>query len=985
MTQPYKKKLIEVAIPLDAINAASAREKSIRHGHPSTLHLWWARRPLAACRAVLFAQLVDDPSGYVDRLLEDPDIRKQAEAELRVRHKTWQERTASAQGNVAETPEPTLEDCAADIERKRLFAIIEDLVKWENSTNEEVLERARTEIRRSCARGEGLDPDGDLSDVELPPVYDPFSGGGSIPLEAQRLGLPAYGSDLNPVAVMIGKAMIEFPPRFKDMPPIHPGAKERSFYRNAEGLAEDVRFYGRLFKARAWEKIGHLYPKVDLPKEQGGGSAIVIAWIWARTVPSPDPAFSGVAVPIASSFLLSAKPGKQAWLEPVVDKVKKRVDFVVKTGSDLEKVEEAKNGTKVGRASFRCLLSEAAIDAAYVRRCAKKGKMGSQLIGIVAEGPRGRIYCAPDEEQIAIANKAKSNWKPEGQVPSPSHDVDRLPMYGMPVWGDAFSERQLVALTTLSDLVHEIRHLAEHDAIVAGMSDDAIPLRSGGCHSKAYAEAISVYLAFLVGQVANHSSTVCGWNSPNQQMRSTFSRQAIPMTWDYAEVNVFSSSSGSFHSLFDRMVKGFETLAHGSRDGAIIQSDAQKLDYGRECVISTDPPYYDNISYSDVSDFFYSWMKPSIRDVYPELFGLMATPKSEELIASPDRNGGRDAAEVFFLSGMSLAMENMANHAISSAPATIYYAFKQSDIETEGVSSSGWATFISAVLSSGFSVVGTWPVRTEKPGRMVAVGTNALANSVVLVCRKKEATADTITRAEFIRALKRELPPAIAELQAANIAPADMPQSAIGPGMGVFSRFKAVLEADDSPMTVKTALQLINAELDEYLGGIQGEFDADTRFAITWFEQNGMGKGEYGVADNLARARGISVESVKHAGIVERAAGKVRLLRRDEIDPVWEPSEDTHLTVWECLQHLVLLHAHHGISYETALLLKKIGDKAEAVKDLAYCLYDISANKRQDAKEATAYNALIADWTDLSREAATIYDTRGDGQTRLDI
>lgn len=986
MSQPYKKKLIEVAIPLEAINAASAREKSIRHGHPSTLHLWWARRPLAACRAVLFAQLVDDPSGYADTLLEDPEIRKQAEGDLTVRLKVWRDRKADAQGNIPETPEPTLKDCAADIERKRLFGIIEELVIWENSTNEEVLERARAEIRRSCARGlDGTIPDGDLKDIELPPVYDPFSGGGSIPLEAQRLGLPAFGSDLNPVAVMIGKAMIEIPPKFKDQPPIHPGAKERNHYRNAEGLAEDVRFYGGWMREKAWERIGHLYPQVDLPKEYGGGKATVIAWIWARTVPSPDPAFSDAQVPIASSFLLSSKAGKEAWLVPVIDKKEKYVDFVVKTGGIPLDIERAKKGTKVGRASFRCLLSDAAIDAAYIRRTAQHGRMGVQLIGIVAEGSGGRVYLAPNDHHCEIAFSENPDWKPEELVPNPSHDVDRLPMYGMPTWGDAFSIRQLSALTTLSGIVHEVRELIEVDALKGGAIKRDFSLRDGGVGAKAYAEAVGIYLAFLVGQIANHSSTVCGWNSPNQQMRSTFSRQAIPMTWDYAEVNIFSSSSGSFKNLFDRLIKGFETLGSATTESRITQSDAQKLNYDAQYVISTDPPYYDNISYSDVSDFFYVWMKPSLKETFPDLFGFVSTPKSDELIASPDRHGGRDAAESYFLKGMSEAIRNMASHCHRDFPTTIYYAFKQSEIEQEGVSSSGWATFIEAILHSGFSVQGTWPVRTEKPGRMVSVGTNALANSVVLVCRKKKDNAETITRAEFIRTLKRELPPSIGELQAANIAPADMPQSAIGPGMGVFSRYKAVLEADDSPMTVKTALQLINAELDEYLGGIQGEFDADTRFAITWFEQNGMMAGDYGTADNLARARGISVDSVKHAGIVESAAGKVRLLKREEMDPDWEPAEDTHLTVWECLHSLVRLHARNGISHDTALLLKKIGDKAEAVKDLAYCLYDISANKRQDAKEATAYNALIADWTELTRQAATIYDTRGDGQTRLDI
>jgi putative DNA methylase len=972
MTSTYKKKLIEVAIPLEAINAASAREKSIRHGHPSTLHLWWARRPLAACRAVLFAQLVDDPSGYAAKLLDDPKIRKQAEVDLPFRLAVWESRKEDAKGILSNTPRPSLEDCAVEIERKRLFQIIEDLVKWENSTNQEVLERARVEIRRSC---------GD----ELPPVYDPFSGGGSIPLEAQRLGLPAYGSDLNPVAVMIGKAMIEIPPKFKDQPPIHPGGKERNHYRNAEGLAEDVKYFGEWMRERAFERIGHLYPQVDLPTEYGNGKATVIAWIWARTVPSPDPAFSGVQVPLVSSFLLSSKRGKEAWIEPIIDKVEKTIGFEIRVSGTTAEIENAEQGTKVGRAHFRCLLSDAAIDATYVRQAAQRGALGARLIALVVKGARGRVYLPPTDDHETLANQATPHWKPEGRVPTPSHDVDRLPMYGMPTWGDAFSKRQLLVLTSLSELVHEARIKVEGDAELAGASCDGAPLCENGNGARAYAEAVSVYLAFLVGQMANHCSTVCGWNSPNQQMRSTFSRQAIPMTWDYAEVNPFSSSSGSYNNLFERLIKGFEVL--GSVDGvaSVTQSDAQNLAYPAHVVISTDPPYYDNISYSDVSDFFFAWMKPTLKSVFPDLFGMLATPKAEELVASLDRHGGRDAAEKFFLEGMTAAMTSMTQSCNTLYPATIYYAFKQREIEQEGVSSSGWATFIQAVLDAGFAVVGTWPVRTEKPGRMVAVGTNALANSVVLVCRKKEAAAEVITRAEFIRALKRELPSAIAELQAANIAPADMPQSAIGPGMGVFSRYKAVLESDDSPMSVKTALQLINRELDEYLGGIQGEFDADTRFAITWFEQFGTGKGEFGTANSIAQARGISVDSVKHAGIVESSAGKVRILKRDELLEDWEPETDAHLTIWECCQHLVRTLENDG-EYAAAVLLKKMGsEKAEAVKDLAYCLFDISSNKRKDAKEATSFNALIAVWTDLTRLAATVHDVRGDGQMRMEL
>ena len=927
----YKKKLIEVAIPLEAINAASAREKSIRHGHPSTLHLWWARRPLAACRAVLFAQLVDDPSSHPDKF-------------------------------------PTEE--AVETERKRLFKIIEDLVKWENSTNEEVLERARAEIRKSCGN-------------ELPPVYDPFSGGGSIPLEAQRLGLPAYGSDLNPVAVMIGKAMIEIPPKFKDMEPVHPGPKERTHYRNAEGLAEDVKYYGEWMREMAWERIGHLYPQVDLAKEYGGGKATVIAWIWARTVPSPDPAFADVQVPIASSFLLSSKAGKEVWVEPVVDRPTKAITYRVRHGGTKSEIAKAKQGTKAGRgAHFHCLISDTAITPKYVTSVGKGGKMGQTLIAIVAEGAGGRAYVEPDLEQEAVAFSAKPSWKPDQRQPNNPRWFSP-PGYGMEAFGDLFTDRQLVALNTFSELVHEARKQIEVDAAQADFPIDCRPLRLGGKASKAYAEAVSVYLAFAIDRLADAGSSIATWSSSGF-IRFTFARQAIPMTWDFAECNVMSDSTGNFRGAVDWVWKAL--LGFGpNAPGFEIQHDAQNVCLPSGAVVSTDPPYYDNIGYADLSDYFYVWLRQNIKDIFPELSGTIAVPKAEELVATPYRHGGKAKAEHHFLSGMTAAISRLASQSSAAFPATIYYAFKQSEIEQDGLSSTGWATFLQAVILAGYAIVGTWPVRTERAARTIATGTNALANSVVLVCRKKYATADTITRAEFIRALKRELPPAIAELQAANITPADMPQSAIGPGIGVFSRYTAVLESDDSPMTVKTALQLINRELDEYLGGIQGELDADTRFAITWFEQHGMAKGDYGIADNLARARGISVDSVKHAGIIESSGGKVRLLARDELDSNWEPESDTHLTIWECLQHLVRIHQTDGVAYPTALMLKKLGSRAEATKDLAYCLYDISANKRQDAKEATAYNALIADWADLSREAAQVVEDTGSGQLDMNL
>lgn len=941
-TSNIKKKLIEVAIPLEAINTASAREKSIRHGHPSTLHLWWARRPLAACRAVLFAQLVDDPSSHPDQF-------------------------------------PTQE--AVETERKRLFEIIEELVIWENSTNVAVLERARAEIRKSCGG-------------ELPPIYDPFSGGGSIPLEAQRLGLPAYGSDLNPVAVMIGKAMIEFPPRFKDQAPIHPEPKERNHYRNAEGLAEDIKHYGEWMRRRAREKIGHLYPEVDLPKEYGGGKAVVVAWIWARTVASPDPAFGGMHVPLANSFVISSKKGNETIVVPVVDKNRSTYEFRVQsTGLSKFEIEKAQNGTKAGKAKdFVCLLSGSPIQREYIRAEGKQGRLGVRLMAVVAEGTKSRLYLSPvpQMEEVArsanaysIVSEARATFL-SGATPTRAMITGGVcSAYGLDQWGKLFTDRQLLALITFSDLIQEVRQKVAQDALRNGMLDDQVPLREGGMGAKAYAEAVSVYLSFAIDRLTDAGSTIATWASGGF-IRFTFARQAIPMTWDFAECNFFSDSTGNFLGAIEWISKAIIEF-QPRNTGIIRQHDAQQVTFPKGAVISTDPPYYDNIGYADLSDFFYPWLRRNIKDIFPELMGTIAVPKAEELVATTYRHGSREAAEAFFLDGMTQAISGMARQTSSAIPATIYYAFKQSEVEQEGLASTGWATFLQAIISAGYSIVGTWPVRTERSARTIASGTNALANSVVLVCRKKEATAQVITRAEFVRALKREVPPAIAELQAANIAPADMPQSAIGPGMGVFSRYKAVLESDDSPMSVKTALQLINRELDEYLGGIQGEFDADTRFAITWFEQNGLKAGEYGTANSIATARGISVESVKHAGIVESAAGKVRILTRDELDGDWGPESDGHLTVWECLQHLVRRHEKDGISHSTAVLLKQIEAKAEAVKDLAYCLYDISANKRNDAKEATAYNALIADWTELTRQAAAIHDTSGDRQIRLDI
>jgi putative DNA methylase len=937
-----RKKLIEVALPLEAINAASAREKSIRHGHPSTLHLWWARRPLASARAVIFAQMVDDPSSC-------PDLFPTEKAQQK--------------------------------ERKRLFKIIEDLVQWENTTNEKVLNAAREEIwqswRRACADNADHPQASELFDRnKLPAFHDPFAGGGALPLEAQRLGLESYASDLNPVAVLINKAMIEIPPKFAGMPPVNPEARnDKSMFarkwKGAEGLAEDVRYYGKWMRDEAEKRLGHLYPKVEITAEMAeerpdlkqyvGQKLTVIAWIWARTVKSPNPAFANVDVPLASTFLLSTKPGKEAYVEPVIENGGYR--FTVRLGKPTDQAA-AKSGTKLARANFTCLLSHSPVSGDYIKAEGKAGRMGARLMAIVAEGHKGRVYLSSNPEHEQIVEDAKPTWRPEGEIATRMTGGNCTP-YGLTSWGDLFTHRQLVALTTISDLVSEARVKIQRDVIAAGLKHDSVSLRNGGAEGLGYAEAIAVYLAFLVDQVANHSSTICGWNHPNTQMRSVFSRQALPMTWDYAEANVFSESSGSFLNLFERQLKGFEALG-GYVGGHSLQLDASVQTVSEDKVVSTDPPYYDNIGYADLSDFFYVWLRRAMRVVFPELLSTMAVPKEAELVATPYRHGSKDKAEKFFLGGMTLAMRNLANTAHPSFPLTIYYAFKQSERDgNEGNINTGWDTFLEAIILAGFALSGTWPIRTEKEGRAIGNGTNALASSIVLVCNKRSASATTTTRREFLSALKQELPQALINLQAGNIAPVDLAQAAIGPGMAVFTRYSKVIDAEGNPISVREALALINQTLDEALAEQEGDFDADSRWALAWFEQHGFAEGEFGIADVLARAKNTSVSGLVEAGILASSRGKVRLFKPDELPVDWDPATDTRLTSWEVVHHLIRVLETAGEA-GAAKLMATLGAKAEAARDLCYRLYSLCERKKR-ANEALAYNGLVQSWPEIVR------------------
>lgn len=985
-----KKKLIEVALPLAAINKACVREKSIRHGHPSTLHLWWARRPLAAARAVIFAQMVDDPSAYVDVLRADSKLRRKAETALKARLKVWEEAHAlaeKAKGSGLAVPEPgpapTLDDTLADLERQRLFRIIEDLVLWENTTNETVLQAARDEIwqswRRACAENADHPRAKELFDrKKLPAFHDPFAGGGALPLEAQRLGLESYASDLNPVAVLINKAMIEIPPKFAGKPPVNPASREDKNlfareWKGAQGLAEDVRYYGQWMRDEAEKRIGHLYPKVEVTaemvkarpdlKQYTGKKLTVIAWLWARTVKSPNPAFAQVDVPLASTFMLSKKAGKEAYVEPVIENGGYR--FAVRAGKPKD-AEAAKNGTKLSRgANFQCLMSGTPIASEHIYSEANAGRMGARLMAIVAEGDRGRVYLAPTPEMEAVALTAQPTWKPEVAMPENPRWFSP-PLYGLKTYGDLFTPRQLVALTTFSDLVQEARERVQRDALQAGLPDDPKPLRDSGTGATAYADAVGVYLAFAVDKGANYWSSLCAWHQTRYGVVSTFGRQALPMVWDFAEANPISGSSGNILLGVEQASKMLEALGVGAR-GSSSQADAAVQSTSAGKLVSTDPPYYDNIGYADLSDFFYVWLRRSLRPVFPDLFATLAVPKAEELVATPYRHGSKEKAETFFLDGMTQAMHRLAEQAHPAFPVTIYYAFKQAESDGgDGTTNTGWDTFLAAVIEAGFSISGTWPMRTEYTGNLKK-GIGALASSIVLVCRQRAASAPTATRREFVTALKAELPVALAHLQRGNIAPVDLAQAAIGPGMAVYTRYSTVLDAEGKALTVREALTLINQTLDEALAEQEGDFDADSRWALTWFEQSGFDEGEYGVAEQLSKSKNTSVAGMVAAGILESKHGKVRLLRPEELPADWDPATDPRLTAWEIVHHLIRVLASGGEG-RAAEMAAKLGAKAEVARELAYRLYTLCERKKR-AAEALTYNGLVQSWPEIARLA----------------
>lgn len=853
-----------MGLPLDAISAASKREKSIRHGHPSTLHLWWSRKPLATARAILFAQLVDDPSSHPEQF-------------------------------------PTLEE--QDAERNRLHTLLARLVEWENSNDTTLLAEANSEIRKS-------------NGGKLPAVVDPFAGGGSIPLEAQRLGLEAHASDLNPVSVIINKAMIEIPPKFAGRKPVFPGAaEERLSWSNSEGLAEDVRRYGEWMRDEAYNRLSHLYPTI---KDENGEEHTVIAWLWARTVQNPNPA-NPIHVPLVSSWWLSKRKGHEAWVKPIYEDGNIRYEVVHSSEIDPEFAE----GT-VNRKGGRSIVDGTPIDFKYIRSEGRAGRMSSQLIAIVAEGDRGRVYIEPRRESSFSGEIPTVKNAPISELPSNPRDF-KTPNYGLSKWSDLFTPRQLTALTTFSDLITEVREKVLADTrngnCVGGGGEN---LDAGGDGAEAYADAIAVYLALIVSRTTDRSSTLASWDSSNPKIRNTFGRQALPMVWDFAEANIFSSSSGSFQSQIEYVTKAIQALPCRPHCSA-TQQDAAQRDYSN-LVISTDPPYYDNIGYSDLSDYFYVWLRRSLRNVLPSVTDTILSPKNEELVANPYRHGGKEGAEEFFVEGFNSVFHKMRqDNPATDIPITVYYAYKQSDKGKDGISSTGWHTILGGLIDGGWQITATWPIRTEISNRLTANETNALASSICLACRPRPENAPGTMRRSFLAELRRELPSALRAMMQGGVPPVDLAQAAIGPGIGVFSKYSSVRDTDGSTMSVRDALIAINEILDEVLGEQEASFDPDTRFAMKWYRTYSWKPENSGIADQLARSTDTSIDTLVRGGIFEAKAGKSRLLSPTELAEDWDPRNDDQVSIWEATVRLAGSFAIHGIDTAADLTAKLDG------------------------------------------------------------
>jgi putative DNA methylase len=945
----YRKKLIEVAIPLDAINLESARDKKLSSGHPTTLHYWWAPRPLAACRAVVFASLVDDPSSHPELF-------------------------------------PSEEDQAR--ERTRLFRLMEQLILWENRNNAAVQEAARREIAASTGE-------------DAPILYDPFCGRGLIPHEGQRLGLDVIATDLNPIPVTIAKTLLEIVPTFLHTQPVNPEARKGRMVGTsgvAEGFANDIDFYAGRVLERIRPTIEPFYPTYHVGKELvaqrkdlapvEGMDLTVMGWLWARSVKCSNPA-CGCTIPLVGSFWLSQKEKRKYWIEPEVERTSGVINFRICSGNG-----SAPPPTKLPDTggTFKCLACSETSDDNYVEEQGKAGKIGKMLMACIADGGRkvGRVYLPATPEHERIALSANPSWRPDLEMPDYSQAMPTV-KHGVKTWGDMFTDRQILTLDALAGGIRDLHDEVLQDAIAAGMANDGKGVDAGGIGAKAYAEGIMTFMTLVLGKFVNRCCAFCFWHTGGEKIEQPFAQQGIQKSWDFIESNLLCESSGSWIKATDYPVKVIKELYGDIRPGRVRQqqvAEARKL--GKQVMVVTDPPYYDNMGYADLSDFFYIWERRALKEVFPLTFGTLQTPKLEELAAMPqrfegvDRKAQKKAAEAFFIKGFQEAFQELAAIQRPDYPLVLFYAYKQKETkkgETTEVST-GWETMLRGLVESGLQVTATWPMLSESTDT-IKKGKSSLSTSIVLACRPRAADAHTGTRRELLNRLREELPKEIRLLQANNIAPVDLAQASLGTGMAVFSSFAKVVEPDGTTMTVRNGLAIIQQELDGVLAAQEGDFDGDTRWAVTWFEQHGFEEGPYGVAETLSTARNTSVEGLVEAGFLWSKAGKVRLLKREELPTNWDPEKDIRLTVWESVQHLIRVLESEGEAAAGHLLLK-LGPLGDVVRELAYRLYALCERKKW-SQEAQAYNGLIVSWGAVSTQASNAPRPATGKQGSLDL
>ena len=751
---PYKK-LIETAIPVSKINTETEREKTARNGMPSNVHIWWTRDSMAAARTSIFESLIDDP---------------------------------------AEHPELFPSQDEQDTERERLLRIAESLSEIESADRKDILEIALKEIQRNASG-------------QLPTVFDPFVGGGTIPVEAHRLGLRSSSSDLNAVASMITTVVSDIPSRFSDTVTVHPRTEMTLDIAlpGAAGFADDVRYYGKKLQEKAFQKVGTLYPKVIDPVSKK--ELEVSAWIWARTVKCPNPS-CGCNIPLSSSYDLAKKKGSEAWVEPVAEdgRISFKMHREPNTGGKLKpKVAQT--------AVFKCPACGEITPDAYVKECGIKQNIDSQLIAVVADNGKKRLYLEATTEQEKAAQVNAPKNVPHGDLPNFPKRFSP-PSFGLTDYADLFTNRQLVYITSMMDLAKEMQSDIEKDALGKGFADDGITFADGGCGALAYAEAVRIVLIITISKLLDRCSNICSWStSSGGSLRNVFSRAAMPMIWDYAEGNPFASAGGSFANALSRTCDALALLPAGV-DGITKVADAGMPNNVKDAMIVTTLPYYDRASYSDLSDFFYVWMKYGLEDLYPTYFSGVTSPKREDMTAFSHRYGGdKKKADMIYGERLAVAMKNLYVSATADYPSLIGFIYKGNK-SSDNEELSEWEYFIDAVCNAGFSVTASWPLGRKYEDSIELAEIRGIP--IIVILRKKSDDMVQVTRRSFVTAVKREVPLLIENISK-KVRVEDLRSSVIGPALNIYTRYKQVLDADGSYMKPHMASRIIEQEIDMYI------------------------------------------------------------------------------------------------------------------------------------------------------------------------